>query len=120
MIKVIARQGDLLLVQNEDWAALVKVKLQEVLPEAGRLIILRGEATGHHHSVEAEAAELSFFVGNERPSILNGTVIGTLAVEKATDLVHVGHHAPIAIGPGFYFVVQQREYRRGEIRNVAD
>lgn len=120
MFKVIARQGDLLLVQNSDWETLVKVKVQNVEPENGRLIILRGEATGHHHSVDAGSALLSFFVSDDRPSILNGTVIGTLDVKEGTELVHVGHHNPISVAPGFYFVVQQREYRRGEIRRVAD
>lgn len=120
MIKVAARQGDLLLIQNEDWEKLIKSKLEAVQAENGRLVILRGEATGHHHSVAAEAAELSFFVQDDRPTVLNGTVIGVLDVREEADLVHVGHHSPIPIKPGLYFVVQQREYRRGEIRQVAD
>lgn len=120
VIKVIARQGDLLLIQNEDWVKLVKSKLEVAQVENGRLVILRGEATGHHHSVAAEAAELRFFIQEDRPTVLNGTVIGVLDVHQGTDLVHVGHHSPIPVAPGIYFIVQQREYRRGEIRQVAD
>jgi hypothetical protein len=120
VIKVVARQGDLLLIQNEDWEKLVKSKLEAAEAENGRLVLLRGEATGHHHSVAAESADLRFFVQEDRLTILNGTVIGVLEVHQETDLVHVGHHSPIAVGLGTYFIVQQREYRRGEVRQVAD
>ena len=120
MIKVIARQGDLLLIQDENWEKLVQSKMVQAEAENGRIVILRGEATGHHHSVDASVAELSFFVQEERPSILNGTVIGILEIKETTDLAHIGHHNPIPITPGLYFVLQQREYRRGEIQRVMD
>ena len=116
-MEIVARQGDLLLVKSP---AGTQPATQLVKPEQGRLILLRGEATGHHHSMEAGAAEFRSFVADDRPSILEGLIIGTLDVKQPTDLVHIGHHDPIPVAPGLYFVVQQREYRRDEIRRVMD
>jgi hypothetical protein len=67
-------------------------------PEGGRLILARGEATGHHHSVSAATATMSLDEG--------GTTYLTVA-----ELTAVEHeeHAPVALEPGIYQVVRQRE-----------
>lgn len=120
MNKIIAsfpgRQGDCPIVEVKDWQKGTIV----AKPENGRLIIARGEATGHHHSVEAGKAELCFFETDKRPSILEGLVLASLEVKEVTEIIHVGHHNPIPIAPGLYFVLGQREYRRGEIQRVMD
>lgn len=81
---------------------------EEQKPDGGLVILARGEATGHHHSVSsAHAAMLA--KGAER----------FLRVTKTTVLRHQ-EHAPIQLKPGTYSVVIQREYTPEAIRNVLD
>lgn len=101
------RQGDVLLIPITKLPA--RKKLTAVAPEQGRLILARGEATGHHHSVPASVGTLSLDGG--------GTMF--LTIEELTEVRHQ-EHAPIALEPGQYRVVRQREYSPEEIRNVAD
>ncbi len=99
------RQGDVLLIPITK----VPKKLARIAPEQGRLILARGEATGHHHSVPASAGTLSLDEG--------GTMF--LTIEELTEVRHQ-EHAPIALEPGKYEVRRQREYSPAEIRNVTD
>lgn len=99
------RQGDVLI---ERVSRLPKT-LTPVKPEAGRLILARGEATGHHHSIDADVATLSLDEGG----------VMFLTIEELTEVQHQ-EHAPIAVEPGTYRVTRQREYSPAEIRNVAD
>ena len=78
-------------------------------PENGRIILAHGEATGHHHSLKADAADWWKDADGSQ----------FLTVKTATAVVHQ-EHAPIALAPGRYRVVRQREYSPSEIRNVAD
>lgn len=82
---------------------------QPVAAEAGRLVLARGEATGHHHSVPAAAATL----------VLDEGGVMFLTVEELTAMEHQ-EHAPITLEPGIYRVTRQREYSPAAIRNVAD
>lgn len=97
------RQGDVLLVpvarMPEGRAA---------LPEAGRLILARGEKTGHHHSVAARDAALV--------EAAEGIFLRIMA---PTPLEHP-EHAPIRLGPGVFRVVTQREYSPQEVVRVRD
>jgi hypothetical protein len=98
------RQGDVLLIKrpvNMDGMKLVK-------PENGRLILARGEATGHHHSVCCDVAEL-FERGDEM----------ALVVCETTTLDHQ-EHGTIEIAPGTYWTVRQREYTPAAIVRVRD
>ena len=94
--------------------------------EDGRLILARGEKTGHHHSVLERGAHL---VDTAEGVFLK---VGSQAAQEAADdaerqalgrylyleersslaamLVHQEHQA-ILLPPGTYQVVQQREYR---------
>lgn len=99
------RQGDVLLIP----VAKIPKKLTAVSAEHGRLILAHGEITGHHHSVPATTATLNLDEGG----------VMFLTVEELTELSHQ-EHAPIALEPGSYKVVRQREYQQDEIRNVAD
>ena len=98
------RQGDLLLVRVDRAPAGRRVEA-----EHGRLILARGEVTGHHHSVAVADAELV------------DTAEGVfLRIMAATPLVHQEHGA-ITLEPGDYRVTRQREYQPGELpRQVAD
>jgi hypothetical protein len=99
------RQGDVLI---EQIASLPKTVKQQK-PENGRIILARGEATGHHHSVHIDAADLWKTEGGEQ----------FLQVKTETPVVHQ-EHAPILLPPGNYQVRRQREYTPAAIRNVAD
>jgi hypothetical protein len=97
------RQGDVLLLPVESVP-----DGERLLPEDGRLILARGEVTGHHHSVAAadgalvEAAEGVY-----------------LRIMAPTPLEHQEHDA-IWLAPGAYRVVRQREYSPGAISQVRD
>jgi hypothetical protein len=99
------RQGDVLIIRSRRPRKAVTV----VAPELGRLILARGEATGHHHSVASETATLSLDEG--------GTMY--LTVAQLTEVRHQ-EHAPITLSPGTYRVRRQREYAPDDIRTVAD
>jgi len=102
---VIVRQGDVLLMLEAKPTA----KFSKVPPIGGRLILARGEATGHHHSIAATDAEL-----------MKANGITYLDVKKALTMLTHQEHAPIPLKRGTYRVVRQREYSPEAIRNVAD
>ena len=97
------RQGDVLLVKVD--ALPDGAVAQEV---DGRIVLAYGEVTGHAHAVGLEGAMLYKSNGED-----------LLKVHKATALVHE-EHSPIALDPGVYKVVRQREYTPQEIRRVSD
>jgi hypothetical protein len=85
------------------------------LPEGARLetvsdtlVLALGEATGHSHRLCADGAtlykvdETDFF-----------------EIKQRGELVHEEHDA-IALDPGFYKVIRQREYTPEQIRRVVD
>ena len=99
-------QGDVLLIEVEN-----APKGREVGAESGRLILARGEATGHHHSVIAgPCASLIRDIEDRELFLLLG--------EDAT-LEHQ-EHAAIELSAGTYQIVIQSEYAPEAIRNVAD
>lgn len=98
------RQGDVLIFKAE-----AKPEgLKPVKAKNGRLILAEGEATGHHHSVGADVAEL----------FQDGSKL-FMEVKDTTTVTHQEHGA-IEIAPGMYWVVRQREYDAGEVRKVRD
>lgn len=104
------RQGDVLVVPIE------KAQLPETLVPAprdrrGRLILARGEATGHAHVVTGEGLTLLCLPDDIEAMFLHVRVYGRIGHEE---------HAPISLPPGYYRVVRQREYLPGAIRRVAD
>ncbi len=97
------RQGDVLLLRVDSMP-----EGERLQPEGGRLILARGEVTGHHHSVTAadgtlvEAAEGVY-----------------LRIMAPTPLEHQEHDA-IWLAPGSYRVVRQREYSPGAVSLARD
>jgi hypothetical protein len=69
------------------------------------LVLAYGEATGHAHVIADERAEL---VTSAEAEELYLAVYGDEAVALTHD-----EHDTIAVGPGFYRVVRQREYIPG-------
>jgi hypothetical protein len=97
------RQGDVLLLPVE-----AMPDGERLEPEDGRLILARGEATGHHHSVAARDGAL-----------VEGAEGVYLRIMAPTPLEHQEHTA-IWLQPGTYRVVRQREYTPGSILQVRD
>ena len=105
----IYRQGDVLITRIEAIpASAQKPVIRGGKPE--RIILALGEATGHHHSLEADAADWwKESDGGDQ----------FLDVRQTAEVTHQ-EHAPITLKPGKYRVQIQREYSPEKIRNVAD
>jgi len=98
------RQGDVFIEQISSIPQDVKKQ------ENKEKILARGEATGHHHSIE---------ITNATESFVDSAGLLYLNLQENTTLIHQ-EHAPIEIPKGFYRVIIQREYGPDEIRNVLD
>ncbi|HEY8723470.1 MAG TPA: hypothetical protein VIL92_06375 [Gaiellaceae bacterium] len=105
------RQGDVLLIP----IAKIPTNAKSVKHENGRLILARGEVTGHHHSIAKQAGvEL---VTAEQATELRMWL--TITTGEPVALTHQ-EHATIMLPPGQYERRIQREYSPEQIRNVAD
>jgi hypothetical protein len=92
----IVRQGDVLLVPVDSipkGASTIHSSVE------GRNVLAYGEVTGHHHSVAVADSEL-----------VSAAEQVYLRIMSATTLDHQ-EHGSIALAPGNYRVVRQREYR---------
>jgi hypothetical protein len=98
------RQGDVLLVPIDAEAAVGARPLARV---GGRVVLAEGEATGHAHAIRGAGATL---LGAGPDRFLHVAAPVTIDHEE---------HAPIAVGPGTYRVVIQREYVPPEVSPVA-
>lgn len=107
----IFRQGDVMLVlvtKLPDGA-------KDVTPE-DRIVLAHGEVTGHAHAVYPGTVESK----TKMPAKMwDAGAERFLQVVTPTSLRHE-EHAPVALAPGVYRVVQQREYSPEAIRNVQD
>ena len=99
------RQGDILI---EEIAALPK-GLTKQKPENGRIILARGEVTGHHHSLTADAADWW----------KNDSGDQYLTVTEPSPVEHQ-EHGVIPLEQKHYRIIRQREYAPEAIRNVMD
>jgi pyruvoyl-dependent arginine decarboxylase (PvlArgDC) len=104
----IIRQGDVLVLP----CATIPAAARAVDAEAGRLILARGEATGHHHSIALNPRICMF-----RDDGAGGSLY--LKADTAVSLEHQEHHA-LNIAPGTYEVRIQRTVQTGVARRVAD
>ncbi len=94
------RQGDVLL-----WpVASVPPSLASVPPEAGRRVVARGEATGHHHSFA-----LSERVAMFREDGSGGGLFLLVSGDAPAALEHQ-EHAPLPVAPGAWEYRPQREW----------
>lgn len=102
---MIYRQGDVLLRSIDSIPADAKI----CRSKATRFVLAEGEATGHSHTI------------CELDGTLSITPDGKLYLrtDDGCELLHQEHGA-IAVAPGRYEVIRQREYSPEEIRNVAD
>ncbi len=100
------RQGDVMLVEVKAFSL---TEAKPVPRDRGRVVLAYGEVTGHAHVIDDALAELF----EER----DGRIY--LKASGPVDLVHE-EHGTIAIAPGTYEVIRQREYNPSEIRRVSD
>ncbi|MCW2239530.1 hypothetical protein [Azospirillum canadense] len=103
------RQGDVLLVA----ATVLLPGSRPVEAADGRVILARGEVTGHAHSMAAE--RVRYFREDE-------TGRGFIQVHGPGPVaLRHEEHAPVNVEPGLYEVRRQREYRpRAQAGLVAD
>ena len=97
------RQGDVLLIPVDA----IPGTARPVARDNGRVVLAYGEATGHAHAI-LSAAATQLQDGIER--YLRLTAVATLQHEE---------HGPIAIAPGSYRVVIQREYVPAPVNSPA-
>ncbi len=100
------RQGDLLI----EVVGKRHAKAKKTPAINGRIILAYGEATGHTHSLDADAADWWKMSEDEQ----------YVSTKRAVKVVHQ-HHAPIPLEAGkTYRITRQRQYVRKEIQRVAD
>tara|TARA_Y100001978_G_C23554467_1_gene366179 strand:- start:116 stop:457 length:342 start_codon:yes stop_codon:yes gene_type:complete len=99
------RQGDVLLVKL-DLEKIPDGATREAVDD--RVVLAYGEVTGHAHAIDPLCASL-YRWQNDR----------LLEANAGAVLVHE-EHSPITLEPGFYRVIQQREYEPGSSRPVID
>lgn len=105
----IARQGDILIVSGAVPESAVPVEA-----EGGKLILARGEVTGHHHAVLEREATLF------RPGEASELADSFLRVRSGGAVLTHQEHASIAIPAGDYIVRRQVEWTPKEVVRVAD
>ena len=104
------RQGDVLLVPLAP-TSVPPTAVPAARDRAGRLVLARGEATGHAHVIAGPDARLLTDPADTDRLFLQ--------IVSRARLVHE-EHAAIAVPAGSYRVVRQREYLPGSYRPVAD
>jgi hypothetical protein len=102
------RQGDVLIAKTDR----IPDGLTEVPRDNGRVILAYGEATGHAHAVVGDAELLGADIAEMDRRFLR--VLG-----EGAEVVH-DEHDPIALPPGDYEVIGQREYQPEAPVRVAD
>lgn len=110
------RQGDVLVIPR---APVGRAELEGMVsvPREG-LAVVRGEATGNTHLLDAIGGEV-FWKAHEGSA--DNVLLGVLHVPTGSvaNLLHTDEHGCNAIGPGTYTLHGKRE-RADEIRRVAD
>ena len=104
------RQGDVLLRSAE-----IPATAKDETPE-GRIVLAYGEVTGHAHAFHD--ARVRYFMETGSGGVAPRAFI-RVPGDRPAELVHEEHHT-IAVAPGDYEVVRQREYHPEEIRRVED
>ena len=103
-------QGDLMIRKITS----IPKSAKQTAPENGHHIVAHSE-TGHHHVIEATAADRFIDETN--------AFIAYLKVASATELQHLRHfdtHEALTLEPGLYEIRQQREYVAEGFRRAAD
>lgn len=119
------RQGDVLLVQRDDWPEQDNGQWDPVDRDEGRVVLAYGEQTGHAHALTEDGVELmEWVVPGAKPPALSDPIEAPMRMlvvpEGGATLTHE-EHAPVMVPAGTYEVVRQSEYQPGAApRFVAD
>lgn len=100
------RQGDVLHIPTTEPTG----TMQPIPLEDGRVVLARGEATGHAHVIEGRGADF----------VLNALTLERYVHVREPATVRHEEHGALQLPSGWYEVRIQREYERGAVRNVAD
>ena len=118
-----ARQGDVFIERVDS----LPEDLVPVEREGGRVVLAHGEVTGHMHAiiekhvVQFRARDVERDVsGDFRLRAGGGLSLTFMKVEDEPCVLTHDEHESIEIKPGLYRVRRQREYVRGQVKNVAD
>lgn len=103
------RQGDVMIVGVNSTPT--KLKAVKADPKFGAYVLAYGEVTGHAHTIEKSCVE------DFQLDARDGTLYFTL---KKPSAVKHQEHTAISLSPGTYKAIRQKQYHRGEVRNVAD
>jgi hypothetical protein len=108
-----AAQGDILIVAQGIIPRLDvdTTKLEAATAEDGRLVLARGEATGHHHSLPHMRGAVLFRDMSNVPLVFTAEISVPLDHQE---------HSTINFAPGKFNVIRQRTYHAGMARRVAD
>lgn len=119
-IRLVGHHGDVGFYSMEN----APMRMKRVDPECGRVIVARGEATGHHHSFSPDVEVCTQEDGSMfRVEMPDGSLADALfaRVLSPAEIIHKGdEHAPTVVETGDYWIVTPREYDRGEIRRSLD
>ncbi len=115
MSNVHHRQGDVLMTERPD-LSIEKLRADAKLESRNKCVLAEGESTGHAHRIQ-EAPR-----GNESIEMfmMGDTKIVYIPESFGTTSVTHEEHAAVTLEPGCHEILIQREYRDGEIVNVAD
>ena len=93
----IFRQGDVLVREIDRLPS----GLHTVPRDEGRIILAYGETTGHAHAISAPDAEATLLTADEQHRFLR--IVASVSLDHE-------EHGTIAIPPGAYEVIRQREW----------
>ncbi len=100
------RQGDLLITKVNR----IPDGCKKINSEDGKLIVARGEKTGHHHSFDDDGSVALLDPPTKFWGDWDGQITGKVVqVTKKTELVHQ-EHDPIPLEPGYYEIRYQRQH----------
>ena len=102
------RQGDVLIFATD---AIPENAATEVPRESGRIVLARGEVTGHAHAIADEGAVLLAAPDTEDRFL-------RIMAASGVELRHE-EHATITLPQGLYVVRRQREYTSGDTEPIG-
>ncbi|HSH01510.1 MAG TPA: hypothetical protein VLL52_03255 [Anaerolineae bacterium] len=116
---MIIRQGDIFLIKVPE----KRIPTNYQAHPTTSCIVGYGEVTGHHHVIEKAQwlVDACHDINSLHRFALDGTSPNDVFVQVTdpTQIVHDEHY-PLAIPPGTYQVVRQREYTPRGVRRVRD
>jgi hypothetical protein len=113
-------QGDILLIRTTEKAITPQHK-EAARDEHNRVVIARGETSGHAHVFRSAGVSMLVREGiSDRVVTIGVELAALLHDEGAGTYVYTGEHGPHELGAGTYIARQQREWAGEESQNGAD